>query len=180
MLETLISSETRIKLLLKFFLNAGARGYLRGLEAEFAEGSNAIRLELNKFEKAGMLVSKMQGNKKVFSANQSHPLFSNLHELMLKYVGLDLVVEKVTSKLGDLSAVYLVGDYAKGLDSGIIDLFILAPEMRHDYMQKLINKLEMEIERKIRYVHFDTADDLNKYLIERPHLLLWEHNSLLK
>ena len=57
MLETLISSKTRIKLLLKFFLNSKATSYLRGLESEFGESSNGIRIELNRFEKAGMLSS---------------------------------------------------------------------------------------------------------------------------
>ena len=50
MIEVLISSKTRIKLLLKFFLNSNSKAYLRGLEQEFAESTNAIRVELNKFE----------------------------------------------------------------------------------------------------------------------------------
>ena len=50
MLDTLITSKTRIKLLLKFFLNAQTKSYLRSLEGEFGESTNAIRLELNKFE----------------------------------------------------------------------------------------------------------------------------------
>ncbi len=176
MLETLISSETRIKLLLKFFLNSKSRGYLRGLEAEFEESSNAIRLELNKFEKAGMLTSEFIGNKKIFGANVNHPLFQNLHDLVLKYVGLDRVIERVTTKIGQVNAVYLVGDYAKGKDSGIIDLFLLAPTVKQDYMQRLVGRLEAEIDRKIRWVHFATEQELNKYLVERSHLLLWEHN----
>ena len=70
MLETLISSKTRIKLLLKFFLNGNTRSHLRALETEFRESSNAIRLELNRFEDAGMLVSNSEGNKKLFQANK--------------------------------------------------------------------------------------------------------------
>ncbi len=74
MLETLISSKTRIKLLLKFFLNSKTTSYLRGLESEFGDSTNAIRLELNRLEKAGMLTAFMQGNKKMFTANTDHPL----------------------------------------------------------------------------------------------------------
>ena len=69
MIETLISSKTRIKLLLKFFLNSNTTSYLRGLEGEFGESSNAIRVELNKLEEAGMLSSEVKGNKKMFKAN---------------------------------------------------------------------------------------------------------------
>ena len=49
MIESLITSQTRIKLLLKFFINANNSSYLRGLEKEFEEGSNAIRLEVKDF-----------------------------------------------------------------------------------------------------------------------------------
>lgn len=174
MLETLISSKTRIKLLLKFFLNSNARGYLRSLESEFGESSNAIRLELNKFEKAGMLASEMEGNKKVYHANQQHPLYDNLHSLMLKYVGLDRIVENISQKLGDIKAVYLVGDYARGRDSGIIDLLILAPELDLNFLLKLIQKAEQQINRKIRYVHYKNAEEMKTPLEEQQHLLLWK------
>lgn len=176
MLDTLISSKTRVKLLLKFFLNAQARGYLRNLEAEFGESTNAIRLELNKFEKAGMLSSETEGNKKVYSANKRHPLFENLHGLMMKYVGLDKIVDSITERLGKVEAVYLVGDYAEGRDSGIIDLFVLASELNIDYLLKLLNKAETEIERKIRYVHFRSRQELNRLLEGQGHLLIWEES----
>lgn len=174
MLETLISSKTRIKLLLKFFLNSNARGYLRSLESEFGESTNAIRLELNKFEEAGMLQSELEGNKKVYTANKKHPLFGNIHQLMMKYVGLDQIVENITQKLGDLQAVYLVGDYAMGRDSGIIDLLFIANELDQSYLLELISKAEAKIKRKIRFVHYKSGDDLSTPLKEQPHLLLWE------
>lgn len=174
MLETIISSKTRIKLLLKFFLNAQAKGYLRSLAQEFGESTNAIRLELNKFEDAGLLSSEMEGNKKLFKANQGHPLFENLHSLVIKYVGLDRIVEKITWRLGSVQQVYLVGDYAEGRDEGILDLFILAPELNIEYLVNLIEKVEAEIKRKIRYIHFKSKTDLQKMLEHQYHLLLWE------
>lgn len=173
MLDALISSKTRIKLLLKFFLNSNAKGYLRSLEAEFGESTNSIRLELNKFEQAGMLSSAMEGNKKVYHANKKHPLFDNLHNLMLKHVGLDRVVENITSRLGDVQAVYLVGDYARGKDSGIIDLLIIAAKLDFDYLLQLIRKAEAQINRKIRYVHYESLDKLKTPIEEQQHLLLW-------
>ena len=44
MLETLITSKTRVKLLMKFFLNPGTRAYLRGLATEFDESTNSVRV----------------------------------------------------------------------------------------------------------------------------------------
>lgn len=175
MLEALISSKTRVKLLLKFFLNANAKGYLRSLEQEFGESTNAIRLELNKFEDAGMLKSQSQGNKKVYSANREHPLFDNLHGLVMKYVGLDRIVDNVSERLGAVEAIYLVGDYAEGRDSGIVDLFILASDLNLEYLVNLLNKAEQSIERRIRYVHCKTKLEIEKLLDQQTHLLIWEN-----
>lgn len=174
MLETIISSKTRIKLLLKFFLNAQSKSYLRGLAQEFGESTNAIRLELNKFESAGLLSSEFEGNKKVFRANEVHPLFENLHNLVVKYIGLDKIVEKITYRLGTVEKVFLVGDYAEGKDKGIIDLFILAETLNVNYLTGLLEKVESEIERKVRYVHFKNNVELQKLLSQRHHLLIWE------
>ena len=85
MLETLITSKTRLKLLLKFFLNSNSSSYLRELESEFHESTNAIRLELNRFEEAGLLQSQTKGNKKFYHANTDHPLYPDINSILLKY-----------------------------------------------------------------------------------------------
>src|ERR1044072_9189342 len=125
MIEALISSKTRIKLLLKFFLNSKNTAYLRNLEEEFGESTNAIRLELNKFEKAGFLDSANEGNKKVFSVNTTHPLFPDLNRIIMKMTGLEYVVVYVLQRIGDLDKVYLVGNMSKGKSTEIIDLVLV-------------------------------------------------------
>jgi len=174
MIETLISSKTRIKLLLKFFLNSSTTSYLRGLEAEFGESSNSIRLELNKLEKAGMLSSFSKGNRKYFQANQKHPLFQEIHNIILKQVGIDKLLETVISRLGYLEQVYLVGSFSKGIDSNIIDI-ILVGDVDNNYLIKLIDKAEKLIKRKVRYLIFTPAEfgDSDKSSFDPSPLLIW-------
>lgn len=156
MIETLISSKTRIKLLLKFFLNSKTKAYLRSLESEFGESSNAIRIELNRMEKAGMLESHMNGNKKMFQANTKHPLFREIHNIVLKQIGLDRVIENVVERLGQVSKVFVVGDFAKGVDSQVIDLVFIG-NIDKKYLIQLIDKVEELIKRRIRYLIYDDA-----------------------
>jgi DNA-binding transcriptional ArsR family regulator len=174
MIETLISSKTRVKLLLKFFLNSNATAYLRGLEHEFGESSNAIRLELNRFEEAGMLDSRLDGNKKIFQANTKHPLFKEVHNILLKYVGLDRVVEEIVQRLGEVERVFLVGDFSRGLDSNIIDLIFIG-NIDKAYLLHLVDKVEKLISRKIRYLIYNETEalaiDWGKY--DPKPLLLW-------
>src|SRR5690606_3186344 len=102
MLETLISSMTRIKLLLRLFLYPGTTAYLRGLAGEFDESTNSVRVELNRFEEANMLVSENKGNKKLYKANEKHPLFKDIHSILLKYIGVDKIINAIIERMGKL------------------------------------------------------------------------------
>jgi hypothetical protein len=153
MIETLISSKTRIKLLLKFFLNSNTTAYLRGLEDEFGESTNSIRLELNRFEKAGFLDSHSQANKKVFKVNTNHPLFKDINSIVLKLVGLDHVIDYVLQRVGNLEKVYLVGNLSQGKDSEIIDL-VLVGDINELFLIELISKAEKKIHKSINYIQY--------------------------
>ena len=174
MIETLISSKTRIKLLLKFFLNSKNNGYLRGLESEFGESSNAIRVELNKLEGAGLLTSKSQGNKKIFQANTKHPLYSDINSILLKFTGLDRVVDSVVNKLGDLDHAYVVGKLARGLSTDIIDL-VLVGNIDKNYLFRLIEKVENTLKKRVKYSTYSLSEFDEKLLVANysDYLLLW-------
>lgn len=174
MLDTLITSKTRIKLLLKFFLNAKTSSYLRNLEVEFGESSNAIRLELNKFEEAGFLETTTSGNKKLFRANVKHPMFKDIQNILMKYTGLDKIVEQVIGRLGNVEAVYIVGDLAKGLDSPIIDL-IFVGNIDTSYLLNLTQKAEKLIHKKVRFVSFSHGE----FALQKDNLLAQPHIEIL-
>ena len=172
MLDTLISSKTRVKLLMKFFINASTTAYLRGLHQEFGESTNAIRVELNRLEKAGMLRSSNLGNKKIFQANQQHPLFEEIHNILLKQIGLDHIVEQLIERLGDVEEVYLTGSFARGIDSPIIDLLIVG-HIDYAYLLQLIEKTEQIVHRKIRYLICQPDEIAQFRQPEHEALLLW-------
>jgi DNA-binding transcriptional ArsR family regulator len=173
-LETLISSKTRVKLLLKFFLNSNNSSYLRGLESEFSESSNAIRLELNKLEEAGLLSSNLQGNKKYFKANTKHPLYDDINSILLKFTGLDKIVANVIGKLGALDHVFVVGNLARGLSSEVIDL-VFVGDIDKVYLFDLIQKVETLISKKIKYVNYlsNEFSEEEFHSHKNSNLLLW-------
>lgn len=175
MIETLISSKTRIKLLLKFFLNSKNTGYLRNLESEFGESSNAIRIELNKFEKAGFLESYSEGNKKLFAVNTKHPLYKDINRIIMKMVGLEYIVDYVLQRIGDLEKVYVVGNMSRGQSTDIIDLVLVGDNLNKTFLIEQIEKAEKKIDKKIRYVHYGSAEfDIAKIMEPGMHpLLIW-------
>jgi predicted nucleotidyltransferase len=175
MLDTLITSKTRKKLLLKFFLNSDSYAYLRNLEQELDESPNALRIELAKFEKAKMLIAEQEGNKKMYRVNTSHPLFKDIRNIIFKTVGFDQIIEKVISKMGDIEKVYVTGSFAHGLNSNIIDLLFVGNAINTAYLLKLVEKAEKLIDKRIRYLAIKPGDLLNYVKIgENEALLLWD------
>jgi hypothetical protein len=164
MLDSLVTSQTRIKLLKKFFLNSSTKAHLRGLESEFGESSNAIRVELNRFEDAGLLNSYPDGNKKIYQANSHHPLFKDIHSIILKETGIDRVIEKVIHRIGDLVCVYLTGDFARGMDSRVIELILVGADIDREYLARKVVQAEELVGRKVSYVVLE-PDEAEKYLV---------------
>ena len=122
-------------------------------------------MELNKFEEAGLLIATTEGNKKIFKANSKHPMFGDIRSILLKYTGLDKIAEQVIQKLGDIEAVYLVGELARGLDNPIIDL-VFVGEIDKNYLLKLTERAEKLIQKKVRFVIFTAKEfDSQKHII---------------
>lgn len=177
MLESLITSKTRIKLLLKFFLNPDTRAYLRGLADELGESTNAIRVELNRLTEAGLLESKTHGRTIMYQANKKNSLFPDLHSLVRKYLGIDKV-EAILSDLGTVELALITGDYARGVDSGIIDLIIVG-NVQRAFLQHLVERAEEVIKRKIRYLILDQKefDKLKDRFNMDEALVVWKEKS---
>ena len=83
------------------------------------ECTNSIRKELNHLQGAGYLEKVKVDNKVEYKANIKHLLFEVMQKVVFKHLGLEDVVETVLDRMGDVDQIILVGDYAKGNDSGI-------------------------------------------------------------
>ncbi len=149
MLKSLITSETRVKLLMRLFLNPDLSGYLRQLAKEFGESTNSIRMELNKLTEAKILTVETQGRNKVYRANTKHPLFEDIRNIVVKSIGIDKVVSNILQKLGNVQLAFIRGDYAIGKDSGLIDLVVVGERINMQELERVRKKTETLIERKI-------------------------------
>ncbi len=171
----LISSKTRIKLLVRFFFNPAIRSYLRELAKEFNLSTNAVREELNQLTKTNLLKSEKNGRNVYYTANPDHPLFPELKSMVSKVMGLDQVVDGIVNRLGDLERAYLIGDYAEGKDTGIIDL-ILVGNINDHHLADLSKKTERYINRKIRtlVLNREEYNAFQRKMKAQSHILIWE------
>lgn len=172
MLEALITSRTRIKMLLKFFTNSSSTAYLRGLAEEFNESTNSIRHELNNLSKAGYLISNENGRTVEYRANTGHPLFMDLKNLAHKYLGIDKIIENIVNKLGTLQAAYIIGDYASGKDSGTIELLLIG-EIDQTFAKQLVKRAKTLVKRDIKLILLDKEQWEQDKSNHSTALLLW-------
>ena len=157
MLETIITSKTRLNLLIKFFVNIANKGYLNSLANEFGESTNSVRKELNNLTNAGYLIKEESNNKLIYSANIKHPLFETLQSIVRKHLGIQDIVNRVLDNIGSIERIILLGDYAKGIDSGTIDVLIIGRDIDKTYLDEIHLRIEKEINRKVNFLISSTG-----------------------
>lgn len=171
MLGELITSKTRLRLMIKFFISQANRGYLNGLASEMGESTNSIRKELNHLQKAGYLQKVKVNNKVEYKANIKHPLFGVLQKVVLKHLGIEDIVETVLDRMGAVDQIILVGDYSKGIDSGLIEVFLVGNNLNMEYISQLEEKIENLIGRKVSFYL------ASKFKADREHIILFNSKN---
>lgn len=177
-LNSLITSKTRVNILMRLFLNPERNAYLRELADEFKISTGLVSEELKQLQKAGFLESEKKGRQLHFRANRKHPLYSELNSMVRKALGMDRIIDSIVERLGNLETAYLVGDYAEGKDSGIIDL-VLIGDIDQTNLVDLVSKTEKYIGRKIRTLTMqdEEFESMREILNQKPILLLWENGK---
>ena len=154
----IITSKTRIRIIMRLFLNPKRQAYLRELAEEFSVSPSQVREELQHLNSAGFLNSEKSGRQINYRANQSHPLFPELHSMVRKALGMDRILDSIIERLGDLDEAWLIDDYAEGKDTGIVDL-VLVGNVNRESLADLV---------------MDEHKNISAVLSDRPQLLLWQ------
>ena len=176
--DGIITSKTRINILMRLFLNPDQQAYLRELSREFSASPSVIKEELSNLSECGLLNQKRNGRQILYSANTKHPLFPELHSMVRKALGMEQILDSIISRLGSLKLALLIDDYAEGRDTGIIDL-VLVGDVDRENLQDLVEKTERYINRKIRYLVLSEAEyqNMKENLEKRPNIVLWQETK---
>lgn len=155
MLQRLLKSKTRVKLLTLFLMNPEREMYIRETVRITNENINAIRRELSNLEEIGLLKSRRRGNTKSYTVNKNMPIYNELTNIILKTEGVAKLLQENLSELGKVKNAFIYGSFASkkaGLNSDI-DLFIIG-KVDENQLIMLIKKVEKKLSREINYVLF--------------------------
>ncbi|ABB40477.1 hypothetical protein Dde_3684 [Oleidesulfovibrio alaskensis G20] len=170
MLSSLFTSKTRVKLLIKLFLNPDVSSYLRELASEFELSPNALKEELDGLSQAGYLNKEKKGRYIFYNANRSHPFFPEISSIVRKHMGIDGLVEIIVNHLGTVLEVYILDDYANGVDSGLIDVLIVG-DVDPEKVHTLCVNAEKHLKRRVRTLILTETqfEDSRDVIMKRPH-----------
>ena len=159
MLQRLLTSKTRVKLLTLFMMNPDKEMYIREISRTIEENINAVRRELLNLEDIGLLTSDLKGNTKYYVVNKNMPIYNELKSIILKTEAVAKVLQENLSKIGEVKTAFIYGSFAtrnvnKKSD---IDLFLIGNVNEKELIIN-IRELEKKLSREINYVLFEPKE----------------------
>lgn len=113
MLQDIIISKVRVKLLEMFFSNPAELYHVRGLVRKTNEEINAVRRELANLLKAGLLRSERRGNRLYYWINHNYSLYQELLSIVAKETGLGEQIIKNKNRIGRICFCVFSGKFAR-------------------------------------------------------------------
>ncbi|MBM4447071.1 MAG: hypothetical protein FJ023_06950 [Chloroflexi bacterium] len=172
MLEALLGSKLRSKVLGWLFTHPDERYFVRQLTSLVKEDSTNVSRELARLEKAGILVSTTEGKQKYYQANRQSPLFNELHGLMLKTVGMaDIIKKALEPRIADIKLAFIFGSVAKRAENRFSDIDLLVVgNITFGEVVDLITTAEGTLNRELNPVVYALAE-FNKRLSENHYFV---------
>ena len=172
MLQKLMGSKTRVKILTLFIINPKREYYAREIERELKSNFEAIRTELINLEKIGLLRSRISGKQRYYSINTGHVLFPEFKSMILKTVGLGSVLKNAFKEANKIEIAFIYGSYAKNAEDveSDIDLFVIGSVSIRD-LQTVISDIESKFQREINPTIYP-REELQSKFRSKNHFIL--------
>ncbi len=148
----IITSKVRIKILELFFSNLKELYHVRGIVREIGEEINAVRRELTKLEKDGILRKEPRGNRIYYSVRSEHVFFGDLISMVAKTTGLGKSIIENKNKIGKVSFIMFSGKFVrtKNRKDDDVDILIVG-EIVLPELASIIRVEESKQNREINY-----------------------------
>lgn len=159
MLETLLSSRVRAKVLTALFLSPGIERNAWELSQSLRESYSAVWKELNRLEGIGILLSEQKGNAKAYRVNSACPIEPELRSIVLKTEGVGRLLQAKLGKMKNVHRAFIYGSVASGKADRYsdVDLMIIGT-FNLEEISSLVSEAERELNRPINYVIFSEQE----------------------
>lgn len=152
-LKDLFVSKVRVKLIQIFLSQPQEIFYVRQLVRLAGEEINAVRRELNRMERLGLVKSEPRANRLYYFFIKAYPFYQDLISLVAKTTGLGAAIIKHKNQLGNIKFAMLSGRYARYMprkSEEDIDLLLIG-SINLSQLNQLIRQAESSREKEINY-----------------------------
>lgn len=169
-LAEILSSKARAELFRILWAPVPVECHLRDLERKAGVTVGSIQQEVKKLERLGLLVRRVDGNRSYFKANDSHPLYNDIRQLVLKTVGLAEVLRLALNQ-EQIVGAFVFGSIAQGTANAQsdIDLMVIGNIGLRD-LSKLLKEPALTLGREIN-PHIFKLDEWKRRLNEKDHFV---------
>ena len=127
LLTKILSSRARAEIFRLLFGLKDRELHVREIERQTGLTIATVRQELQKLERTELVIARRDGNRLYYQANKTHPLYSDIHNLVLKTSGLVEVLKEVLDR-AEIKIAFVFGSIA-GDDVGAgsdVDLLVVS------------------------------------------------------
>lgn len=158
-LKDFMMSRVRVRLVELFYGNPNEMYYVRQITREIGEEINAVRRELDRMAKNGLIKSEQRGNRLYYQLNPNYYYYPELLQLVAKSTGLGKKFNKLKSKLGKLKYVLFTGKFAKhsSRSHDDVDILIVGQAVLPE-VTKIVQEEEKKRGREINFTVFSNEE----------------------
>lgn len=189
-LSEILSSKVRAEVFrLLFGLNDKAL-HLREIERRSGFAIGSIQTEMKKLYKLNLVLKNRDGNRLYYRANRQHPIYSELHSLVVKTVGLIEVFKDALAGEPTIRSAFIFGSIAEGSEKAEsdIDLMVIG-EIGLRSVSRLLQGLAEDFGREINpYIlspnefinrKSETEHFISKVLLSPKLFVIGDENDLI-
>jgi uncharacterized protein len=169
-LAEILSSRVRAEIFRILFGTDVQEYHLREIQRRSKLAIGTVQQETTKLEKLELIIKQQDGNRTYYRANSAHPLYHEIHNLVLKTVGLSDILR--TSLTNDaIKIAFVFGSFAAGTEKSDsdIDVFIIG-EIGLRKVSKVLKEPSLKIGREIN-PHVMTPKEFIARKTEKEHFV---------
>ena len=142
----------------------------RGAEviALAGSGTGAVHRQLMSLAESGLVTVTRMGNQKHYQANRESPIFSELHGLVVKTIGLADPLERALAPFRErIRAAFVYGSIANGTDTARsdVDLMVISDDLSYADLYGALQEAEAALQRPVQ-VNLTTSTEWRRKLAE--------------
>jgi hypothetical protein len=171
-MEELFVSKVRVKLLQLFLSTTDPLLHVREIVRRVDEEINAVRRELDRMEKSGMVASEWRANRRLYRFRKDYMFYRELLGFVVKTTGLGGAIVSNKTKLGKVKYAMLATRFINHQSSGPEDVDVLiVGQIVLPHLQALIAEEQKTREQEINYSFMDEAEFVFRVKRRDPFIL---------